>query len=209
LGVPLSDLYSAQEVGVIALQCPESGLLHVQSEHLLVDVLDEQGQPCREGKIGQVVVTDLHNFAMPLIRYALRDWAEVGPSCSCGRGLPTLRRVVGRTRNMAVSPEGKLFWPVLETQRMLEVLPHLRQYQFEQTAIDAITVTLVCAPAPTVEQLLRLQTVLEQALGHAYRWRWRFQENPIPLGVGGKFEEFVSLIAEPGWAPRPSRCLNQ
>ena len=72
-----------------------------------------------------------------------------------------------------------------------------------------ITVTLVCAPAPTVEQLLRLQTVLEQALGHAYRWRWRFQENPIPLGVGGKFEEFVSLIAEPGWAPRPSRCLNQ
>ena len=98
---------------------------------------------------------------------------------------------------------------MLETQRILEVLPHLRQYQFEQTAIDAITVTLVCAPAPTVEQLLRLQTVLEQALGHAYRWRWRFQENPIPLGVGGKFEEFVSLIAEPGWAPRPSRCLNQ
>ena len=123
--------------------------------------------------------------------------------------LPTLRRVVGQTRNMAVSPEGKLFWPVLETQRMLEVLPHLRQYQFEQTAIDAITVTLVCAPAPTVEQLLRLQTVLEQALGHAYRWGWRFQETPIPLGVGGKFEEFVSLIAEPGWAPRPSRCLNQ
>ena len=209
LGVPLSDLYSAQEVGVIALQCPESGLLHVQSEHLLVDVLDEQGQPCREGKIGQVVVTDLHNFAMPLIRYALRDWAEVGPSCSCGRGLPTLRRVVGRTRNMAVSPEGKLFWPVLETQRMLEVLPHLRQSQFVQTAIYTIKNTMMCESAPIVEQLLRLQTVLEQALGHAYRWRWRFQENPIPLGVGGKFEEFVSLIAEPGWAPRPSRCLNQ
>ena len=167
--MPLTDLYSAQEVGVIALQCPESGLLHVQSEHLLVEVLDEQGQPCREGEIGQVVVTDLHNFAMPLIRYALRDWAEVGPPCSCGRGLTTLRRVVGRTRNMAVSPAGKHFWPVLETQRMLEVLPHLRQYQFEQTAIDAITVTLACTPAPTVEKLLRLQTVLEQALGHAYR----------------------------------------
>ena len=85
LGVPLSDLYSAQEVGVIALQCPESGLLHVQSEHVLLEVLDEQGQPCREGEIGQVVVTDLHNFAMPLIRYALRDWAEVGAPCSCGR----------------------------------------------------------------------------------------------------------------------------
>ncbi len=198
LGVPLTDLYSAQEVGVIALQCPESGLLHVQSEHVLLEVLDEQGHPCREGEIGQVVVTDLHNFAMPLIRYALRDWAEVGPRCPCGRGLPTLRRVVGRTRNMAVSPQGKAFWPVLETRRMLEAIPHLRQYQFEQTAIDAITVTLVCTPAPTVEQLLRLQTVLEQALGHAYRWTWRFQEIPIPSGASGKFEEFVSLIAEPG-----------
>lgn len=170
LGVPLTDLYSAQEVGVIALQCPDSGLLHVQSEHVQVEVLDEQGQPCREGEIGQVVVTDLHNFAMPLIRYALRDWAEVGPACSCGRGLPTLRRVVGRTRNMAMSPDGKPFWPVLETRRLLEAIPHLRQYQFEQTAINAITARLVCAAAPSPEELQRLQTALEQMLGHAYRW---------------------------------------
>ena len=86
---------------------------------------------------------------------------------------------------------------------MLEAIPHLRQYQFEQTAIDAITVLLVCTPAPTVEQLLRLQTVLEQALGHAYRWTWRFQEIPIPSGASGKFEEFVSLIAEPGVGASP------
>lgn len=196
LGMPLTDLYSAQEVGVIALQCPDSGLLHVQSEHLLVEVLNEQGQHCREGEVGQVVVTDLHNFAMPLIRYALCDWAEVGPSCPCGRGLPTLRRVLGRTRNMAMSPGGRPFWPVLEARRLLEVIPHLRQYQFVQTTVDAISVTLVCTPAPTAEQLLGLQTVLEQALGHAYRWTWQFQEVPISPTASGKFEEFVSLIAQ-------------
>lgn len=106
LGVKLTDIYSTQEFGVIALECPDSGLLHVQSEHLLVEVLNEQWQPCREGEIGQVVVTDLHNFAMPLIRYALSDWAEVGPTCPCGRGLPTLSRVMGRTRNMALTPLG-------------------------------------------------------------------------------------------------------
>ena len=97
----------------------------MQSEHLRVEVLDEQGQPCREGENGQVVITDLHNFAMPLIRYALHDWAEVGPTCPCGRGLPTLRRVVGRIRNMAISPEGKSYRPVLETRRMLEAIPQL------------------------------------------------------------------------------------
>ncbi|MGE0107851.1 MAG: phenylacetate--CoA ligase family protein [Thiomonas sp.] len=195
LGVPLTDLYSAQEVGVIALQCPDSGLLHVQSEHVLVEVLDEQGQPCREGEIGQVVVTDLHNFAMPLIRYALRDWAEVGPPCSCGRGLPTLRRVVGRSRNMAMSPEGKRFWPVLDTKRILEAIPHLRQYQFEQTAENAITARLVCAPAPSPEQLQKLQATLEQMLGHTYRWTWELSATPLSLSASGKFEEFVSRVA--------------
>lgn len=198
LSVPLTDLYSAQEVGVIALQCPDSGLLHVQSEHLRVEVLDEQGQPCREGEIGQVVVTDLHNFAMPLIRYALRDWAEVGPCCSCGRGLPTLRRVVGRTRNMAVSPEGKSYRPVLETRRMLEAIPHLRQYQFEQTAENAITARLVCAPAPSPEQLQKFQATLEQMLGHAYRWTWQVGDAPLPLSASGKFEEFISSIRDTG-----------
>lgn len=198
LGAPLTDLYSAQEVGVIALQCPDSGLLHVQSEHVLVEVLDEQGQPCREGEIGQVAVTDLHNFAMPLIRYALRDWAEVGPACSCGRGLPTLRRVMGRTRNMAMNPEGKLFWPVLETRRMLEAIPHLRQYQFEQTAENAITAHLVCAPAPSPEQLRTLQATLEQMLGHAYRWTWQVSDAPLPLSASGKFEEFISSIQDAG-----------
>ncbi len=196
LGVPLTDLYSAQEVGVIALQCPDSGLLHVQSEHLLIEVLDEQGKPCREGEIGQVVVTDLHNFAMPLIRYALRDWAEVGPACPCGRGLPTLRRVMGRTRNMAMNPEGKLFWPVLDTKRMLEAIPHLRQYQFEQTATDAITVRLVCAAAPSPEQLQKFQATLEQMLGHAYRWTWQVGDAPLPLSASGKFEEFISSIQD-------------
>lgn len=198
LGAPLTDLYSAQEVGVIALQCPDSGLLHVQSEHVLVEVLDEQGQPCREGEIGQVAVTDLHNFAMPLIRYALRDWAEVGPACSCGRGLPTLRRVMGRTRNMAMNPEGKLFWPVLETRRMLEAIPHLRQYQFAQTAENAITAHLVCAPAPSPEQLRTLQATLEQMLGHAYRWTWQVSDAPLPLSASGKFEEFISSIQDTG-----------
>lgn len=194
LGVSLTDLYSAQEVGVIALQCPDSGLLHVQAEHLLVEVLDEQGQPCREGEIGQVVVTDLHNFAMPLIRYALCDWAEVGPPCSCGRGLPTLRRVMGRTRNLAVSPEGRPFWPVLDTRRMLYAMPHLRQYQFEQTAVDAMTARLVCTPAPRPEQLQQLQAVLEQMLGHAYRWTWQLSETSLPLSASGKFEEFSASI---------------
>lgn len=196
LNVPLTDLYSTQEVGIIGLQCPESGLLHLQSENLLVEVLNARGDACQEGEVGQVVVTDLHNFAMPLIRYALRDWAESGPTCPCGRGLPTLRSVKGRNRNMAFSPGGQQFWPVLGLHRFRQVIPDLRQYQLLQTAHDAITVNLVCRPSPSLQQLQRLQGLLEEAMGYAYRWTWKIQETELPLTASGKFEEFISLVAE-------------
>ena len=198
LGLPLIDLYSAQEVGVIGIQCPESGLLHLQSENLLVEILDAQGRPCQEGKTGQVVVTDLHNFAMPLIRYALRDWAEVGPICPCGRGLPTLRTVKGRNRNMAYSPDGQPYWPVLGLNRFRQIIPSLRQYQLVQTGLDAITVKLVCDPPPAAEQLQGLQATLIEALGYPYRLEWKIHAKELPLTASGKFEEFMSLLPASG-----------
>ncbi|MDP1717022.1 MAG: hypothetical protein Q8L40_03015, partial [Burkholderiales bacterium] len=86
-GVPVTDIYSAEEAGAIALQCPEYEHYHVQEENLLVEILDEQGRPCRPGETGRVVITTLHNFAMPLVRYENGDYAEVGGPCPCGRGL--------------------------------------------------------------------------------------------------------------------------
>src|SRR5690606_29109428 len=95
-GASLTDTYSASEVGVMALQCPHSGQYHVQSEVALVEVIDAAGRPCAPGEMGRVVVTPLHNFAQPLFRYDIGDLAEVGEACACGRGLPTLARIIGR-----------------------------------------------------------------------------------------------------------------
>ena len=77
-GVPLTDLYSANEVGYVALQCPESDLYHVQSEDVLVEVIGDDGRQCVVGESGRVVVTSLHNFAMPLLRYDLGDGGDRG-----------------------------------------------------------------------------------------------------------------------------------
>lgn len=106
-GVPVVDGYSSQEVGYIALQCPEQEVYHVQAEGLLVEVLDAAGRPCGPGQVGRVVVTTLHNFATPLLRYALGDYAQVGGPCPCGRGLPVLTRILGRQRNMLMLPNGE------------------------------------------------------------------------------------------------------
>jgi len=89
-GVPVVDMYSTREAGYLALQCPDHEHYHVQAESALVEVLNAAGHPCRAGETGRVYVTPLHNFAMPLIRYDIGDFAEVGPPCPCGRGLPVL-----------------------------------------------------------------------------------------------------------------------
>jgi len=86
-GAKVEDAYSSQEFGYIALQCPVSGLYHAMAESHLVEVIDAEGESCNEGAIGRVVVTDLCNFATPLIRYEIGDHAEAGGACSCGRGL--------------------------------------------------------------------------------------------------------------------------
>jgi len=110
--VPIVDCYSSQEVGYVALECPDSPQdYHVQSESILVEILDDQGKQSAPGEVGRVVATPLHNAAMPLVRYDLGDFAEVGDLCSCGRGLPTLKRIVGRQRNMVTFPNGQQHWP--------------------------------------------------------------------------------------------------
>jgi phenylacetate-CoA ligase len=104
--VKLCDVYSAEEAGYIALQCPDHEHYHVQSENLIVEVIDERGEPCRAGEMGRVVVTTLTSFAMPLIRYEIGDYAVAGAPCPCGRGLPVIERVLGGTRNLLRLPDG-------------------------------------------------------------------------------------------------------
>jgi len=142
-------LAGAMASGIIALQCPVSGLYHAQSESLLVEVLNDEGQPCKPGEVGRIVITDLHNFATPLIRYEIRDYAEVGPPCPCGRGLQTFSRIMGRRRNMVVFPNGERHWPLVGAYRFREVAD-IKQYQVIQHALDDIEVMLDVGVRDTV-----------------------------------------------------------
>lgn len=194
LGVRLTDLYSSQEFGIIALQCPQSGLYHIQSESLIVEILDEYGQQCQPGEIGRLVATDLYNYATPLIRYEIGDYAEVGPPCPCGRGLPTLRRILGRERNMLRFPDGRRHWPVFGIHRFREALPGLKQFQMIQRAPQRIDVRLVVDEKPSPEQELALACVIKEALNHPFGLDFVYQSTEIPRTPGGKFQEFICAL---------------
>ena len=192
--VGIADIYSAQEVGYIALQCPQHEHYHVQAESLFVEVLDEQGAPCKPGEIGSVVVTSLHNFAMPMLRYRLRDFAEVGEPCPCGRGLPVLKRIVGRARNMLVLPGGQLQWPHIPAASWA-VAPPVRQFQVIQHTVDGLEVRLVCARPLLATEEDAVLAMVRQELGWPFQIKLTFidqmEETP-----NGKYEDFVSKVAE-------------
>lgn len=191
-GVGIADMYSAQEVGYIALQCPESDNYHVQAENVLVEVLDDAGDPCAPGEIGEVVVTDLHNYASPLLRYAIGDFAEVGVACRCGRGLPTLTRIIGRQRNMWVRPDGRRAWPLITSKKMRGAAPY-RQLQLEQESMGLIVVRVVPDGAFTREDQTALAGAIWQCLEHRVELRFDIVDS-IKRGPAGKFEEFICRI---------------
>lgn len=191
--IEIVDMYSSQEAGLIALQCPVSGLYHIQSESLIVEVLDDEGQPCEPGEIGRIVITDLHNFATPLIRYEIRDYAEVGPICPCGRGLPTLSRIMGRRRNMVVFPDGRKHWPLVGAYRFREVAD-IKQYQAIQHSLDDVEIRLVVDAPLAQTQEAQLTALIHNALGHTFPLRFSYFKQELPKTQGGKFEEFISLV---------------
>lgn len=190
LETPVADLYSSQEVGNIALQCPEGEGYHVMAESVLVEVLDDQGAPCSDGQVGRVVISDLHNFATPLIRYDIGDMAEPGGRCACGRGLPTLRRILGRERNLLLLPDGSRHWPLVGFARFREVAP-IQQYQMVQHSRSAVEVRLVCERPLTQDEETRLGDVIRGALGYPFDLDFIYFAGELPRSPGGKFEEFV------------------
>ncbi len=186
-----TDLYSANEVGYIAFRCREQGNLHVQSESLLVEVLDEAGQPCATGETGRVVVTSLHNLATPLLRYEIGDYAEVGGQCACGRGLPVLGRIQGRVRNMVRTPDGRHFWPNQLTG--IRSVTAIIQAQFVQTALDTVEVRVVCSRALSAADVEEAVAKTRRSLGYPFQVLV-VPVDVIPRGPTGKFEEFLSLL---------------
>lgn len=191
-GVKVSDMYSAEEIGYMALQCPEHEHYHVQSEGVLVEVLDENNRACGPGEIGRVVITPLHNFAMPLIRYEILDYAEMGEQCACGRGLPVIKRVMGRQRHLITYPDGRRHWPTYPPETWAYVAP-IRQYQLTQKALDHIHVKLVMDRQLTPGEEQQIVVLLRKSLGYPFRMTFECLDR-IERNQNYKYEDFISEI---------------
>jgi len=194
-GIRVLDQYGCREFSQIATECEMHNGLHISVDRLLVEVVDEEGRPCPPGEVGKILVTDLDNYGMPFIRYDIGDQgilAEEHP-CSCGRELPKLEKVVGRTLDIVRTPDGRqiggTFWTLLLRSRrgfrQFQVIQHelegvvinyVRDSQFDDTALDYFTesITNYC--------------------GHDFKVEFVEQES-IDLTGSGKQRIIVSRLA--------------
>lgn len=140
-GSRVYDMYGSIETSWAAWEC-EHGSMHVHSDYVVPEILDEQGEPAKKGRYGSLVLTPLWRTAMPLIRYAIGDRAAFAGACRCGRGLQAIRLEGGRDYGYFVLPSGKLAstWIV---SLCLRPISGILSYQALQKKSGEIVISLV------------------------------------------------------------------
>ena len=143
-GVAVSNRYGCEEVGLIACECEQHKGMHINRSHVILECLDENDRPVPMGKPGKLVVTDLNNFAMPLIRYRVEDVGVLSERiCCCGRGLPMLEKLEGRIADFLKKIDGTEVSGVSLVERTLTKIPGIEQMQLVQNTLHEITVNRV------------------------------------------------------------------
>ncbi len=143
-GVPVTNRYGCEEVSLIASECEQHTGMHLNIEHLFIEILNDKGEDVMPGETGKVVVTDLMNRAMPFIRYSVEDMAVLSnKTCPCGRGLPLIETVLGRTADFLVKKDGTRIAGISIIENTLTHIPGIAQMQIIQNSIDDIQLNIV------------------------------------------------------------------
>jgi phenylacetate-CoA ligase len=185
------DRYGAVEGCVFASQC-EHGSYHLSPEVGLVEILDQDGQPCPPGVIGEVVCTGLQNTLQPLIRYRIGDagrWSTK-ESCACGRNLPMLEAIEGRFEDMCYTPDGR---QTLRFDTVFKGVTKIREAQVVQERPDLFVIRVVPVEGFGPEDTKQLEHNMRLHVGDVEA---RVQSVPeIPRSASGKFRAVVCHLS--------------
>lgn len=191
-GAPAFNTYGCREFMLIAAECEKRHGLHINADHLVVELQKPQHAP-PDTHTGEVVITDLFNYGMPFLRYANGDMATAATeACSCGRGLPLLSRVEGRVLDAIRTPSGHVlpgeFFP-----HMLKDVPGVQRFQLVQRRLDRLDLAIVRGADFDEDSLAYIRREVAKVLGDSVALDCRFVED-IPLTPSGKLRVTVSEL---------------
>jgi phenylacetate-CoA ligase len=200
-GCKVTNRYGCEEVSLIACECEEHDGLHVNAEGVYVELLRD-GRPVGPAEPGSVVVTDLTNRAMPLIRYQVGDVAVwSGRRCRCGRGLPLLERVEGREADYVVTPAGELISGISLTENLALHVPGVAQLQIVQEEPARFLFRIVRGPGFGPLSRRRLGQLVAERFGPGVRYECEYLDR-IPQEPSGKYRFCISRVPNPFSRPR-------
>ncbi len=156
-GCKVNDRYGSEEVALIASECEQHQGLHLNIEHLYIEFIRPDGTEAGPGDEGTIVISDLLNRGMPMIRYRIEDVGVPSDrTCACGRGLPLMERVTGRVADYLKRRDGSMVAGVSLVERTLTAIPGIEQLQVVQPTYEEIVLNVVRAPdfTPATEQAL-------------------------------------------------------
>ncbi|HEV3386436.1 MAG TPA: AMP-binding protein [Gemmata sp.] len=186
-GVPVKNLYSTTETGYLASPCPLGNGLHVHAENVLAEVLDADNIPCLPGQTGRLVLTCLHNYLTPFLRYDILDDVTLAPGpCPCGRGLPLWTRVDGRRHPLLHLPGGgrKSVTGIVLGVRQVG---GIHQFQFIQRQVDHAILRIVPDRTWQPDLADRMRQVIQAELEAPVRVDIELKEN-LERPPGGKLK---------------------
>jgi len=198
-GCPVANGYGGRDAGFIAHECPEGGM-HLTAEDLVVEIVDSDGHVLPAGQAGEVVVTHLATRDFPFIRYRTGDVAAIGTEpCACGRGLPVLQEIQGRTTDFVVAADGTVLHG-LALVYIVRDLPGVQQFKIVQESLQRTRILLVAGSAFTPQHQAQVVQQVRARLGPTVE----VDIEPvaeIKPEASGKYRYIVSRVALPAKEP--------
>jgi phenylacetate-CoA ligase len=193
LGCSVFEHYGSREFGMIAGECEQHGGMHLNPASVYMEFLPLENSEAPG--LQEILVTDLLNYGMPLIRYRPNDCVLTdGGTCACGRGYSLIRQVIGRTGDVFQLPNGDRIPGVAFTNRVLQVCPGLTKTQIIQETLHKFTIRYVPGPGFSTKDLDLFRTNLHRFMPDPLEWTFE-QVSEIPREKSGKTRFCISRLA--------------
>lgn len=195
-GAPVANGYGGRDAGFIAHQCP-SGSLHITAEDVIVEIVDREGRVLPPGESGEIVVTHLATRDFPFVRYRTGDVGVVAAPddapCACGRTLPVLKEVQGRSTDFIVARDGTVMHG-LALIYIVRDMPGVAGFRIEQESLDLTRVKVMTEPGFPADGDARIRAGMKARLGESVEVVVEHVAQIAAEG-SGKFRYVVSKVA--------------